>query len=82
MSLIAAFAAAALVRPVSDADDPRASIRCRPAPYLVADAEEPSQPEKILVTGSRVPVRPLDRGARPCYLTKDGRVAGSDSQAA
>ncbi|MBI1197375.1 MAG: hypothetical protein GC203_05890 [Phenylobacterium sp.] len=79
MSLIAAFAATAIAAPFTQADAPVSSVRCRPAPYLVADPEEPSRPEKIFVTGSRVPMRPLDRKGRPCYLTRDGKVADTQT---
>lgn len=80
MSLIAAFAAAAMAAPAPA--EAKAPVRCRPAPYLVADGVERSGPEKILVTGSHVPMRILDRRDRPCYLTKGGRRAGPDGEIA
>jgi hypothetical protein len=74
VSLIVAFAAVAMAGPAPEAPDFKSPIRCRPAPYLVADAAESSKPEKVLVTGSRVPMRVVDRKGRPCYLTKDGKA--------
>lgn len=49
-------------------DGDRASIRCRPAPFYVADRMERPKPERLTVTGSRVPVRSEERRARPCHL--------------
>ncbi len=52
----------------------RAPVRCRPAPYLVAEQDETAR-ERILITGSRVPVvsRDIpDRRPRPCMLMRDG----------
>ena len=50
-----------------DAD--RTPLRCRPAPYYVADRVDRQRPERVLITGSRVPVTLLEeRRARPCHL--------------
>ncbi|MBX3483911.1 hypothetical protein [Phenylobacterium sp.] len=58
--------------PVRDVDQ-RAPIRCRPAPYYVSDVGdlgERQKPERILITGSRIPVREIDRRPRPCLLMR------------
>jgi len=54
--------------PVEGAD--RAQIRCKPAPYYVADKGERPRTRKALLTGTRVPIRRghSDRRARPCHL--------------
>ena len=55
---------------VRDVD--RTPIRCRPAPYYVSDtsAERP-RIERVLITGSRIPVREIEkRPARPCLLMR------------
>ena len=50
-------------------DRDRAQIRCRPAPYYVADRGERPKLERALITGTRVPVRGTGRRvARPCHL--------------
>lgn len=74
MSLIAAFAAVALSGPQPDTAEAKAPVRCRPAPYLVAEVDLEPAPEKVLVTGSRIPKRIAERKGRPCYLTKDGKA--------
>jgi hypothetical protein len=54
----------------------RAPVRCRPAPYLVAEQGETAR-ERILVTGSRVPITSRDvpeRRPRPCMLMRDGEA--------
>lgn len=58
------------VSATSDARDAdRTPLRCRPAPYYVADRADRPRPERVMVTGSRVPVTVLeDRRARPCHL--------------
>ena len=52
-------------------DIDRTPIRCRPAPYYVSDpvAERP-RIERILITGSRIPVREVEKRARPCLLMR------------
>ena len=48
-----------------------AQIRCRPAPYHVAQKGEVGQKmRKTILTGTRVPIRRgwHDRRARPCHL--------------
>lgn len=58
--------------PVPGAVEQRAQVRCRPAPYIIADrgAGERARPHKALLTGSRVPIRiyPEERRQRPCHL--------------
>lgn len=50
-------------------DPDRNSIRCRPAPFYVADRMERPKLERSTVTGSRVPNRAEEqRRARPCHL--------------
>lgn len=58
--------------PQQEAD--RTPVRCRPAPYYVADGAPRPRMERLFVTGSRVPVtRDLPmRRARPCFLMRDG----------
>ena len=53
-------------------DIDRTPIRCRPAPYYVSDtAAERPRIERILITGSRIPVREVEkRPARPCLLMR------------
>lgn len=48
----------------------RAQIRCRPAPYFVADRGERQKTQKTILTGTRVPIRRgwYERRARPCHL--------------
>lgn len=48
----------------------RAQVRCKPAPYYVADKGENQRVRKTILTGSRVPIRRgyQDRRARPCHL--------------
>jgi hypothetical protein len=54
--------------------DDRTPIRCRPAPYYVAEQGERVKPERLMVTGSRVPVaRDYDADRRPrppCLLMR------------
>jgi len=49
-------------------ENDRAQIRCRPAPYYVADRGERPKLQRAIVTGTRVPVRGTERRARPCHL--------------
>ena len=53
-------------------DMDRTPIRCRPAPYYVADvAAERPRFERMIITGSRIPVREVEkRPARPCLLMR------------
>lgn len=50
--------------------DRAAQIRCRPAPYHVAQKGERPKAQKTILTGTRVPIRRgwNDRRARPCHL--------------
>lgn len=41
-------------------------IRCRPAPYHVASRGDRPKPQRLVMTGSRVPV--TERRQRPCLL--------------
>lgn len=58
--------------PVPGAVEQRAQVRCRPAPYIIADrgGADRGRPQKALLTGSRVPIRiyPEERRTRPCHL--------------
>ena len=58
--------------PVPGAIEQRAQVRCRPAPYIIADrgGTDRAKPQKALLTGSRVPIRiyPEERRTRPCHL--------------
>lgn len=62
------------VSPVATAfADDRTPIRCRPAPYYVAEQGERAKPERLMVTGSRVPLaRDYDerRPRPPCLLMR------------
>ena len=54
-------------------DDDRTPMRCKPAPYYVAERGERTVVERIMVTGSRVPLTARDvpdRRARPCFLMR------------
>jgi hypothetical protein len=53
---------------VRDVD--RTPIRCRPAPYYVSDTSERPRIERILITGSRIPVREVEKRPRPCLLMR------------
>ena len=60
------------VEPRAEAD--RKPVRCRPAPYYVADTSPRPRTQRLFMTGSRVPVvreSPIRR-ARPCFLMRDG----------
>jgi hypothetical protein len=76
MSVVAilTFAAISAAQPamVAAADADRTPIRCRPGPYLVAELAERPKAERLLVTGSRVPmvVRDYERRPRPCLLMR------------
>jgi hypothetical protein len=59
------LAALAATQPSLDAD--RTPIRCRPAPYYVADRTERPKPERIVVAASRAPSQ-TERRAPPCLL--------------
>jgi hypothetical protein len=52
---------------IDETDGDRTPIRCRPAPFYVADRAERPKPERLTVTGSRVPLQ-QERRARPCLL--------------
>jgi hypothetical protein len=69
-----AMASAATPTPVEVAEADRTPVRCKPAPYYVADRGERSGIERVLVTGSRVPLTARDypdRRARPCFLMRE-----------
>jgi hypothetical protein len=76
MSLVAilTFAAISTAQPalVDVAEADRTPIRCRPAPYYVAELGERPKAERLTVTGTRVPmaVRDYDRRPRPCLLMR------------
>jgi hypothetical protein len=62
------------------AETDRTPMRCKPAPYYVADQAAAERPkvERQWVTGSRVPLTARDypdRRARPCFLMRDGAPA-------
>ena len=73
------FAAVGVAQPTASpvstafADD-RTPIRCRPAPYYVAEQGERAKPERLMVTGSRVPLSARDYDDRrprpPCLLMR------------
>ena len=54
--------------PVEGAE--RSQIRCKPAPYYVAEKSDRQRVRKTILTGSRVPIRRgyNERRARPCHL--------------
>ncbi len=57
-----------------EVDAERTPMRCRPAPYYVADQGERPRAGRVFVTGSRVPVSARDiaeRRTRPCFLMRD-----------
>jgi hypothetical protein len=69
-----AMASAATPTPVEAAEADRTPMRCKPAPYYVAERGERSTVERIQVTGSRVPLTARDypdRRARPCFLMRE-----------
>ncbi len=83
MSLVAAFVfgaalggapvAAAPAPAAAEVADDRTPMRCKPAPYYVAERGERTVVERIMVTGSRVPLTARDfpdRRARPCFLMR------------
>jgi hypothetical protein len=58
-----------------EVDTERTPMRCKPAPYYVADrGGEQARVGRVFVTGSRVPVSARDlaeRRTRPCFLMRD-----------
>jgi hypothetical protein len=46
----------------------RTPIRCRPAPYYVAERDGKQVPRLLLERGASIPV--LDKRGRPCHLTR------------
>lgn len=82
MSLVAFFVAATVstgqpaVSPhLIEIDAERTPMRCKPAPYYVADRGGERRPGLVFVLGSRVPVTVRDvpeRRPRPCMLMRDG----------
>lgn len=48
----------------------RTPIRCRPAPYYVSDSGWRSKTDRILITGSRIPLRGTEKRPRPCLLMR------------
>lgn len=74
------FAAVVAVQPpaappvIGEVADGQTPIRCRPAPYYVAEqGADRVKPERLMVTGSRVPLtaRDFDRKPRPpCLLMR------------
>ena len=55
----------------SEAD--RTPIRCRPAPYYVAEQGDRLKPQHLMITGSRVPMTARDYDRRPkppCLLMR------------
>lgn len=72
---LAAFIFAATVVVSGPSGEPvdateRAQVRCRPAPYFVAERGERQKAQKSILTGTRVPIRRgwYERRARPCHL--------------
>ena len=61
--------------PSLDSSEPdRTPIRCRPAPYYVSEQGGRPKSERLLVTGSRVPLTTHDEDRRPrppCLLMRD-----------
>jgi hypothetical protein len=58
---------------LTEVADDRTPMRCKPAPYYVAERGERTVVERIMVTGSRVPLTARDfpdRRARPCFLMR------------
>ena len=85
MSLVATFvfgaalsgapvvAAPAPAAALTEVADDRTPMRCKPAPYYVAERGERTVVERLIVTGSRVPLTARDfpeRRARPCFLMR------------
>ena len=81
MSLVAILAFAAIsagqpaAPPLTETAEDRTPMRCRPAPYYVAEqAAGRTRPQRLTVTGSRVPLVARDYGqrrSRPCFLMRD-----------
>ena len=68
-----AVAAPAPAATLTEVADDRTPMRCKPAPYYVAERGERTVAERIMVTGSRVPLVARDfqeRRARPCFLMR------------
>ncbi|MBL8554456.1 MAG: hypothetical protein JNL41_09275 [Phenylobacterium sp.] len=59
----------------------RTPIRCRPAPYYVSDLGERPRAERILITGSRIPLRGVEKRPRPCLLMRTLDAPSQDTHA-
>jgi len=80
LTTILVYAAIAAAQPpaaqpvLGEVADDRTPIRCKPAPYYVAEqGNDRIKPERLMVTGSRVPItaRDYDRKPRPpCLLMR------------
>lgn len=73
MSILANLALAATLAaaspPAKAGDDlGRTPVRCRPAPYYVGDAQPRPKAQRLIVTGTRVPLIRYEKRARPCHL--------------
>jgi hypothetical protein len=58
---------------LTEVAEDRTPMRCKPAPYYVAERGERTVVERVMVTGSRVPLVARDfpeRRARPCFLMR------------
>lgn len=46
----------------------RTPVRCRPAPYYVRDISPRPKAQRLVLTGTRVPIVRQPKRARPCHL--------------
>jgi hypothetical protein len=68
-NLALAAALATSPTPAKGADDlDRTPVRCRPAPYYVRDVQPRPKAQRLVVTGTRVPLVRYQKRARPCHL--------------
>jgi hypothetical protein len=59
-----------------------APLRCRPAPYYVSGRGERMKPERLVMTGSRVPMGRDDRRPRPCLLMEGPAPSAAQTRVA
>ncbi|MEW5683702.1 MAG: hypothetical protein AB1942_02160 [Pseudomonadota bacterium] len=68
-NLALAAALATAPQPAKGAEDfDRTPVRCRPAPYYVGDAQPRPKSQRLVITGTRVPLVRYQKRARPCHL--------------
>ncbi len=70
VSLIIAATLASAQPQVKDLNDARTPIRCRPAPYYIAEHSGRQVPRMLLDTPKGRSITVLDKRGRPCHLTR------------